>query len=279
MSNSESGYVEFPGTKIYYEVEGGGPDLTLIHAGVAHLRMWDEQVAAWRDRFRIIRYDTRGWGRTLTEDVPYSNADDLLHVLDHVGSKRTHLIGASRGGSIALDFTLEHPDRVSSLTLVAAGLGGFEADDPRLAEAGKEEERLWEARDWEGLVELETQVWTDGLGQPRDRVDPDVRRRMVQWNLESYRAEQEADQVRRLDPPAVGRLAEVKVPTLVMWGTLDTLDTIAAGERMASAIHGARRQVFEGVAHMVNLERPAEFNELVPDFVLQAEAKGAAQNR
>ncbi len=270
MSQVDAGFVEFPGTRIYYEVEGSGPDLTLIHAGVAHLRMWDEQVAAWRDHFRVIRYDTRGWGRTLTEDVSYSNADDLLHVLDHVGSERTHLLGASRGGSIALDFTLEHPDRVRSLVLVAAGLGGFDADDPRLTETWQAEERLWKARDWEALVELETQVWTDGVGQPPDRVDPDVRRRMIEWNLENYRAEQEADQVRRTDPPAVGRLAEVKVPTLLTWGTLDTLDTIAAGERMAGEISGAKKKVFEGVAHMVSLESPAEFNQLVLDFLLAA---------
>ena len=64
MSIPRFGLRRLQRSPIYYEVDGNGPDLTLIHAGVAHLRMWDEQVAAWRDRFRVIRYDTRGFGRT-----------------------------------------------------------------------------------------------------------------------------------------------------------------------------------------------------------------------
>lgn len=77
MSSAEAGFIVVPGGRLYYEVEGEGPAVTLIHAGVANLRMWDAQVASWRDRFRVIRYDTRGFGRTLTEDVPYSNRADL----------------------------------------------------------------------------------------------------------------------------------------------------------------------------------------------------------
>ena len=77
MTESRTGYVEYPGTRLYYEVDGAGPALTLIHAGVAHLRMWDAQVAAFKDRYTVIRYDERGFGKTKTEDVPYSNHDDL----------------------------------------------------------------------------------------------------------------------------------------------------------------------------------------------------------
>jgi hypothetical protein len=88
VSEKQTGNVEVPGGRLYYEAEGEGPPLTLIHAGVAHLRMWDAQVEAWRDRFRVIRYDTRGFGRTITEDVPYSNRADLAAVLDSQGSIR-----------------------------------------------------------------------------------------------------------------------------------------------------------------------------------------------
>ncbi len=206
MTRSEKGYVEYPGTRLYYEVDGDGPALTLIHAGVAHLRMWDAQVAAFKDRYTVVRYDERGFGQTKTDDVPYSNFDDLLHLLDHLAIDRTHLVGNSRGGQIALDFTLANPDRVRSLVLVGAGMSGFDADDPSLTPIFDEMERLWKEKKYDEVVELETQMWTDGPGQPSTRVDPDVRRKMVQWNLENYEAEQEADQIQRLDPPAVGRL-------------------------------------------------------------------------
>ena len=128
-------------------------------------------------------------------------------------------------------------------------------------------ERLWKAKDYERVVELETQRWTDGPGQPPTRVDPQVRANMLQWNLENYRAEQEAEQVQRLDPPAAGRLGEVKVPTLVIWGKLDTSETNAAGEKLAAEIPGARTHVFPDVAHMVSLEKPADFNRLLAEFL------------
>jgi 3-oxoadipate enol-lactonase len=274
MTRSETGYVEYPGTRLYYEVDGEGPALTLIHAGVAHLRMWDAQVAAFSDRYAVVRYDERGFGKTETQDVPYSNFDDLLHLLDHLAIDRTHLVGNSRGGSIALDFTLAHPQRVRSLTLVGAGMSGFDADDPSLTPIFEEMERLWKEKDYEQVVELETQMWTDGPGQPPTRVDPDVRRRMVQWNLENYQAEQEADQVQRLDPPAVDRLAEVTVPTLVVWGKLDTSETNAAGEKMAAEIPGARSHIYPDAAHMVSLEKTAEFNERLAGFLAEADAAG-----
>jgi pimeloyl-ACP methyl ester carboxylesterase len=234
--------------------------------------MWDEQVAAFRDRYRCVRYDCRGFGRTRVEDVPYSNRADLAAVLDALGIEKTHLVALSRGAMIATDFVVERPERVKSLTWVAGGLRGFEVDDPRLTEIWPEMERLEEAHDWEPLVELETQLWTDGFGQSADRVDPEVRRRMIEWNLENYRAEQEPNRPIQPDVPAAERLDEITVPTLFIWGTLDELGVLRAGEKMAAEIPGARSHVFEGVAHMVNLERPAEFNLLVRDFLDQVEA-------
>ena len=272
MTRSEQGYVEYPGTRLYYEVDGNGPALTLVHAGVAHLRMWDDVVAAFKDRYTVVRYDERGFGKTETEDVPYTNYDDLLHLLDHLALDKTHLVGNSRGGAIALDFALAYPQRVRSLTLVGAGMSGFDADDPALTPIFEEIERLWEAKDYAQVAELETQLWTDGPGQPTTRVDPEVRRRMVQWNLENYMAEQEADQVRRLDPPAAGRLAEVTIPTLVVWGRLDTSETNAASAKMAAEIPGARSHIYPDVAHMVSLEKPSEFNALLADFLAGADA-------
>ena len=270
---AQTGYLEVPGGQIYYEAEGTGPALTLIHAGVAHLRMWDDQVAAWRDGFRVIRYDTRGFGRTQTEDVPYSNREDLRAMLDHFDVERTHIVGLSRGAMIALDFTVENPGRVSSLVWVAGGLRGFETEeDPRLVDVEPELQRLEDARDWEALVELETRIWTDGPGQRPDRVDPDLRRRMIEWNLENYRAEQEANQAIQPEVPAAQLLDRLTMPCLFMWGTLDESSVLEAGEKLVAEVPGARSHVFEGVAHMVNLERPEVFNRIVRDFLEEVDS-------
>jgi pimeloyl-ACP methyl ester carboxylesterase len=272
VSEKQTGYVEVPGGRLYYEAEGEGPPLTLIHAGVAHLRMWDGQVEAWRDRFRVIRYDTRGFGRTTTDDVPYNNRADLQAVLDSQGVDKTHLLGLSRGAIIATDFAVEQPDRISSLVWVAGGVRGFDVDDPSVTEFEEGLEKLEEARDWEPLVELETQLWTDGFGQPADRVDPEVRRKMIEWNLENYRADQQANQPIPPEVPAAERLDRLTMPTLFTWGTLDVLGVIRSGEKLTAEVKGAQSHVFEGVAHMVNLERPAEFNQLVADFLAEVGA-------
>ena len=127
---SASGFVPVQGGKIYYEVEGDGHPLLLIHGGLGSLRMWDEQVPAFSERYRVIRYDTRGFGRTETEDVEFSNRADALAVLDHVGAASAFVIGQSRGGMIALDLAIEHPERVDALVSVASGIGGYKAELP-----------------------------------------------------------------------------------------------------------------------------------------------------
>jgi len=120
----ESGTIDVPGARLYYEVAGSGPAVVLIHAGVANLRMWDAQVEALAPRYRVIRYDTRGFGRTANEDVEFSNRDDLRAVLEHVGVPRATVLGISRGGHIAIDFTLDSPDRVEALN------GGLRIESP-----------------------------------------------------------------------------------------------------------------------------------------------------
>ena len=256
-----------PGGELYYEVDGEGPAVVLLHAGVANSRMWDAQVDVWRDRFRVIRYDQRGLGRTTIEDVPFSNRDDIRRLLDHLDVKQASLVGNSRGGQIAIDFTLEQPDRVAALVPVGSGLGGLDGPDDGIDWDAMEE--LWKSKQWDELVEREVRIWTDGIGQPADRVAPDVRRHMVEWGLENYRAEQTAEKAQPLDPPAAGRLAEFSVPTLVIWGDLDAPSVVAASQKLAAEVAGARSHEFSGVAHMVSLERPAEFNSLVGEFLAQ----------
>ena len=161
----ESGFLETNGGRIYYEVDGAGEPLVLIHAGVANLRMWDAQVAAFRDDYRVIRYDTRGFGRTETEAVEFSNRADTAAVLDHLGEASAHVVGFSRAGSIALDFALEYPDCVRSLVIGAGGISGFESPEAAENAATFElPEKLWEAKDWEALSDWEADYWASGPG-------------------------------------------------------------------------------------------------------------------
>jgi len=98
---------------------------------------------------------------------------------------------------------------------------------------------------------------------------------MVEWNMDNYLAEQQADQVARPDW-AAEKVAEIKVPALLMWGTLDESPVGQAGAYLAEHIPGAESRSFEGVAHMVNLERPREVNEIVLNFLARAGVAGRA---
>ncbi len=268
----QSGFLETDGARIYHEVEGGGPPVLLIHAGVANLRMWDEQVAALRNDYRVIRYDTRGFGRTETDAVEFSNRADIAALLDHLGEESAHLVGISRAGSIALDFTLERPDRVRSLVVGAGGISGYHSPEASSEEDFEAEEKLYEAKDWEGLASWEADYWGNGPGQPADRA-PEVRARIYDWELANYRAQKEEGKPQVLDPPAAGRLDELKVPMLVIYGTLDEPGTQESMRHLAAAVPHARLAVFEGVAHMLNLERPDRFNALLREFLDEVRAR------
>jgi pimeloyl-ACP methyl ester carboxylesterase len=260
MTN-EAGFLEAGGARIYYEVEGSGPAVLMVHAGVANLRMWDAQVAALRDDHRVIRYDTRGYGLTVTDAVEFSNRADIAALLDHLGEGAAHVVGLSRGGMIALDFTLEFPDLVRSLTVAAGGVGGYESPDEGPSDTWDVPDAMLTAKNWTGLADWEASFWADGPGRSPDRV-PAIRAQIHDWVLANYRAEKEEGQPKPLDPPAEERLGDLRAPLLVMYGTLDEPSTSESMRHLAASVPGARLEVFE-TAHMINLEEPERFNALL----------------
>lgn len=265
----QSGFLETNGARIYYEVEGDGQPLLLIHGGLGSLRMWDGVVPAVADRHRVIRYDTRGFGQTETEDVEFSNREDAVAILDHLGVRSTVVVGQSRGGNIALDLAIEQPRRVTALASVAGGVGGHEGELPEGTESPPwdELERLEEAHDWDSLAEMETRIWVDGWGQPMTRVDQALRSRVHDWILSTYQAEKPEGRPQPLQPSAVERLGEVQIPVLVMLGTADEPGGILSSRHLARTVPGARLVEFENVAHMIQLEQPDRFNRELAAFL------------
>jgi 3-oxoadipate enol-lactonase len=267
----EHGDLAVPGAGLYWESTGTGPSLVLLHAGIADHTMWYDDVAFLAVRHRVVTYDFRGYGRSACTDAAFSNRAVIAALLDHLRLDRVALLGCSAGGQVALDFTLEHPARVSALVLVAAGLGGLEHHaTPEEDALSDSEEAFWQARDWAALADLDVRVWVDGIGQPQDRVPAGVRERVRAMSLANYAAAYPEGQPLVLDPPAAGRLGEVRVPTLVISGDLDASGVAAAAAALERGIAGARRVTLPGVAHMVNLERPVEFRRLVLEFLAEA---------
>ena len=273
---AHTGTLDVPGGRLAFDIAGDGPPLLLVHAGVSDRRMWDDVWDELARSHTVIRHDTRGFGDTVITDpsVAYSNRADIVALLDHLDIAKAALCGVSRAGSIVIDTALEFPDRVSALIPVAAGLGGFEVEPtPQEIEVFTEQERLEEAKDWDAVIEGELRIWIDGIGQPADRV-PEIRRR-VEPMLRRIYGERLGDgdvDVIALEPRAVGRIAGLRIPALVIVGDLDTPETISSCRHIALTIPGARLVVLSGVAHLPPMERPAEFTELLTTFLAEAGA-------
>ncbi len=102
--------------------------------------MWDEQFQLFAQRFRVIRYDVRGYGKSDRPQSNFSDYKDLYSLLNHLKVKSTNLVGVSNGGRIALDFVVEYPGMANSLVLVGTGVKGREVSSP-------EEEKAWDEFD------------------------------------------------------------------------------------------------------------------------------------
>ncbi len=267
MTEMRSGTFDVPGGSLYFEIGGEGPVVTLIHPGLWDSRTWDAQVPVLRDAaFRVVRYDVRGYGRSsrLTGQ-PYSHVRDLAALLDFLDVPLTTLVGCSMGGAIAIDFTLEHPDRVAALVPVASGLGGFEAleeEDDWWESAQAPIEAAIEAGDLERAEDLRLEIWAP-LGT-KDEAGQLIRQ-IAFDNIHELTTDESAEE--ELDPPAAHRLGEIDVPTLVMIAEHDPPYMHRTGDLIAHGILGAQKLVVEGADHVVNLRRPVEFNAALLAFL------------
>jgi pimeloyl-ACP methyl ester carboxylesterase len=262
---------------LVYEVVGSGPAVLLVHEGIADRTMWDPQWECWSDRFTLIRYDQRGFGESADPEGEFSLHSDALAVLDGAGVGRAHLVGASMGGKAALDLTLAAPDRVAALVAVVATPSGWE-HSPDLTARFDEVEAAYERGGLEAANEVELQIWLDGEQRKPEQVDPALRSKVAGMNyaaLERQEAREQRDaevEPIELDPPAVGRLAEVTVPVLVVNGALDQPSVNAGAAAIAAGIPGARAVEIADTAHLPSLERPDAFDVAVLPFLDGLEA-------
>jgi 3-oxoadipate enol-lactonase len=258
------GTAEVNGASFHFELAGEGRPLVLLHAGICDGRMWGGQFDALARGRKVLRYDRRGFGRTTQGAGAFSHVEDLNALLSHLNLGRVTLAGCSQGAKIALDLALKHPGAVDSLVLVAPAVSGYAYEAPPPPQY-EEIERADAAGDFERVNELELQIWVDGPRRSPGEVDRGVRELVREMNLAALTSS--AGEEVPSGVSAAGRLGEVRVPTLVVVGDLDTPQTLEAARALARGVPGARLEVIRGVAHLPNMERPEEFNRLVLEFL------------
>lgn len=269
MTTPKTGSVALNGTTFFYETAGAGHPLVLVHAGICDSRMWDEQFAVFAQQYQVVRYDLRGYGRTVPVAGPYAHHEDLRALLDHLGVEQAHLLGCSMGGTTILDFALAYPDRVASLILVCCEPSGFQdpVEEPLPAD-WNDIVAAFKAGEFERVAEYEVCLWVDGPHRMPDQVDAVIRDKVRAMNLIALQHEASGVGARQpLDPPAFGRLHEIKSPTLLIVGDLDQGSMVRAAAYMAEQIGDSHEVVISGTAHLPNLEQPERFNELVLNFL------------
>ncbi len=259
------GFAPVNETRLCYEVAGRGEPLVLIHGGQLDSRMWDEQFELFTKEFRVLRYDVRGYGGSGDLETPYSDAGDLAALLEYVGmTSKAHFVGLSLGGRIAIDFALTHPERVASLALAGPGLDGFEGGD------GSEGARWWAmvqaARDDGAPKAIE--MWLSDPYMAPAMEHADLAPRIRRLSLENQRDWLGNPILQRSPRPSpAARLAEIRVPTLIILGDRDVPRIAAIVDTLSSGIAGAEKVVVRGAGHMVSMEKPEEFNRAVLGFL------------
>lgn len=218
--------------------------------------------------YRTIRYDLRGCGWSRRPPGAFSPREDLSQLMRFLGVERAVLIGASTGGQLAIDFTLEHPEQVAALILIGAGVSGTQPSAFVQARC-KEIDTLVASGDLAQAVELALRLWVDGPRRSAEHVDLTMRERVRQMTTRNFvrAAEHDQSQPLPLEPPALSRLGEMQVPTLVVVGDQDVPDTLAAADLLARSIGGAQKVVMPGAAHLPSMEQPEQFNRLVVEFL------------
>jgi 3-oxoadipate enol-lactonase len=242
-------------TDLWFAESGSGPAVVLLHEGVVDSRIWEPFVPHVDGQLRTIRYDQRGYGRSPMWTGPYSPVDDVVSVLDAAGVEQAALVGTSRGGRIAIQATLERPERVSALVPVVSGLAGHPVD----IEVSPELEARWDAAEERGdlaeLAAIDMEIWAP-MG-----ADEELRAMFVE-NVEASNADDPAEEV-----SSAGRLGEIAAPTLVITAGRDVAAINELGELLAREIPGAQSARIEEADHMVQWRTPEELAQLVVDFL------------
>ncbi len=256
--------------EIYYEEQGRGEPVVLIGGGSSTAEVWGYQVPALAARNRVITPDNRGSGRTRVEDddgvrTPARFAGDVLALLDALALERAHLVGASMGGMIAQEFALRHPDRTASLVIACSSF----CVPPAVA-AGEEVSRAWFSGSAEGASPEQVRAAVEVLVHPETR---EKRKERLDFYLSTkVRHPHSAEELVRR---AIGlasfdvhdRLAELRVPTLVLAGSHDVLMPPENARLLARRIQAAEIQTIDEAGHMFFIEQPDASNRLLLDFL------------
>ena len=269
-------HAQAEGARLYYEEAGAGTPILFLHEFGGDARSWDDQLRHFARGWRCVRAAARGY---LPSDAPDDPAlygqdfstRDMVAVMDAAGIAKAHVVGLSMGGYTALTLALRFPERVLSCTAAVAGSGSFAP-----ARAQFVRDSLAQADEFERAGKIDAEAY--GLGPARVQLavkDPLGWRRFVD-HLAEHPAHAAAKVLRAVvagRTPLYELEAELKavtLPVLLLVGDEDE-PTLDVNLRLKRLMPTARLAVLPGAGHLINLEEPALFNQLVERFIAEVE--------
>ena len=265
---THAGQVNVGDATINYASTGSGQPIVFIHGWAQQLDIWDNQVAAFSPTYRVVRYDSRGFGRSTGFADATAEVDDLRQLLDSLGVRKAHVVGLSRGSGIALRFAVLFPERVNSLVLYGQGpLPGFTPmPAENLVATFREIAKKY------GLDSLGKHIVASPLAwMPPDR--PDLRDSILaKWSEYSGRdlldPKPESGRTRRV---TIDDVNGIRLPTLIVHGDHEMPLFQAVADTLLKRIPGSRKVVITNGGHGAHFAQPAQFNRALRDFFASVE--------
>jgi serine-type D-Ala-D-Ala carboxypeptidase len=265
------GFIPVTDGKLYYEELGKGEPLILIQGHSLDNTMWDTQFHEFATKYRVIRYDARGYGQSTmpNENKQFMHVEDLIQLMDYLKIPKAHMVGLSMGGFIVLDCIALHQDRMLSGTMASGNI--FRTNGPdkpwTFDEIAKRNKEITELK--AKGIDAFKQEWFNALvnsgGTQKDQIRPALWKMIYEW---------EAWQPLHCEPRLLlgnsvfDKMKNVKVtiPILVLEGNAPN-NHFKNHPAILDLLPSSQYKIIENAGHMMNMEQPKAFNAAVLNFL------------
>ncbi|HVE61206.1 MAG TPA: alpha/beta hydrolase [Chitinophagaceae bacterium] len=268
---TSKGKIRAGNLQVYYEQTGTGDAIVLLHAGLQNRTMWEEQIKALSENFSVITIDLPFHGNTTGIDTSILAKDVIKIVMDSLHLQKILIAGLSMGASVAQDFIIAYPERVNKAILISAGINGYERKHPIDSASLSwytQFTNALSAKDTAKAAFEFTKAWGEGIDHHGDSLTKASSRYVYNTTFATLKQHKMEGWPNLQDePPAMEGLSGIKIPVLIIHGDKDLPYITTASEYMEKTIPGSTRVLIKNVAHMLNMEKPAEVNKLMMEFL------------
>ena len=268
----KTGYVNVGNGYLYYEEAGEGIPLILVHGHSLDCRMWDGQFYVFARNYRTIRYDLRGYGKSSpqSEDYQFTHVEDLVALMDSLHIDKAHIVGLSLGGYVGTDMLGWFPERMLSAVLASGNLRKSKGpSQPMTSDEAALRDKEISALKARGVDAMKKE-WFEGLvasgGTLRDSIREPLWKMINDWDAWQP-LHKEVRVTAGMDAFEELKKKRPEVPVLILEGCSEN-NRFPEHPEILDYLPNAKMMVIDDCGHMLNMERPKEFNHILNEFLI-----------